>query len=99
DARKLIDIARWINHVYSAMEKTEEAVASMRIMLNSSALPEIARAAISYELAVAIWKRAYYSASDSARTQPFSPDEIFTIHEWLDEAYSLIRTAQTVVPT
>jgi len=100
DGRKLIDIGRWIKNVYGAMGRAEDGILWMRGMLNSSSLPDIARAATSYELAVALWKGAFDSTDRYvSRNEPVPVAEVSKIRELLDEGYSNIQVAQALEPT
>jgi TonB family protein len=97
DPRKLIDIGRWIKHVYDAMGRAEDGIVWMRVMLNSSTLPDIARAAASYELAVALWRAAYDSVNRYvSRNEPVPVVEVPKIREFVDEGYFNIQVAQAL---
>jgi TonB family protein len=99
DERKLIDIGRYIGIVYAAMGKPEERIGWMRIMLSSSALSDSGRAAISYEMAVALWRESFDSSYNYVRkNQPVPTPAHPRIRAIVDEAYSLIQTAKTLSP-
>ena len=99
DARKLVDIGRYIGRVYVSMGKPDERTAWMRVMLSSSEFPDSARAEISYELAVIHWQRAYDLTADYVRNnKPVPAPDVSKIRQSVDQGYSFIQLAQTLAP-
>lgn len=100
DFRKLLDVARLADGVYAAMGKSEERFTWMRVVLNSSDLPDLVRANLSYELAVRLWQKSYdLTSAYVSRNKPIPTEYFSQIREILDEAFPLIHSAQALAPT